>query len=756
MCLVYRIVFWTYIAAISWLNATQINFDGSFGSNQNGTITFLVNPVQTTANSILLETGQNIVIGGFTTNNTGTNLALLAEFTPAGIINPSFGTGGITTTAIGTNTEIFDLDLQNNLSSPSTAPYIVAAGQAYISNVSNLFVARYTPGGILDTSFGSSGFATYTSGNGSTGNSLAVQASDQKIVSAGATILNGIPHAIIARFTASGSLDGTFGSGGIVDIFTGQRSSILDVKIQADGKIVGVGFAADSSTNIEKFLVVRLNSDGSFDNTFGSGGIMVTSVPNSTKDNANSLGFQSSDGKIIVAGNSLINGTINCATITRYNTDGSTDTSYSTSGFFTAPLANSTFSTNIAIQTDNKAVAVGLADTQATIARFTTSGFLDSTFGNGGGIESGISDSTFNAVAIQSDGKIVCTGTVINSALIERFMPNNSNFVAIQSPINGSTVTSTPVVISGTSSQTDCLVTIAIDSTTVGTTSTDSNGNWSFAYSQLSNGSHTITATLTCESSPSINVSDSITITRSTTDTITITSPATGETISTNTPTIIGTSTESNKSVLISIDGTPVGSTTTDSQGSWQFTLSTPLSNGSHTFSAELIFGTSPSTTNTVTVTSFVLANDFAFSYHTGSDVILLANTFQSIIFNNPLVINNDWSFNNSNGQFTCPHTGIYEVAFGLTANATSLTTASVTAQLLLNGSIVSGGGMHVDVDANAQSLPIASRTLINYQANQPLLVQWTASSTNVCLDNAGSGSPSLIASAQITIKRVQ
>src|SRR5262245_25334602 len=133
---------------------------------------------------------------------------------------------------------------------------------------------REVPAGSLDTAFGVGGLATVsftTSPFTDQGMAVALQA-DGKVVVAG-TVANNFG---VARFNADGSLDTSFGSGGLVvtDI-AGGNDLCQGVVIQADGKIVVAGGAANGATGTD-FALVRYNPDGSLDSSFGSGGIVVT------------------------------------------------------------------------------------------------------------------------------------------------------------------------------------------------------------------------------------------------------------------------------------------------------------------------------------------------------------------------------------------------------------------------------------------------------------------------------------------------
>ena len=153
---------------------------------------------------------------------------------------------------------------------------------------------------------------------------------------------------------APGDLDLTFGSGGIV-ITRGSSIRTLDsasaMAIQSDGKIVTVG-RSNSNGPIWDFAVVRYNTDGSLDTSFGGTGIVITRVGNS-HDQANAVAIQA-DGKIVVAGSVYMTyqGSWRFAVV-RYNTDGSLDTSFNGTGQVVTSVGDSGAS-SVAVQLDGK------------------------------------------------------------------------------------------------------------------------------------------------------------------------------------------------------------------------------------------------------------------------------------------------------------------------------------------------------------------------------------------------------------------
>src|SRR3990167_3434132 len=135
---------------------------------------------------------------------------------------------------------------------------------------------------------------------------------------------------VLSIFSASGELDTTFGTGGIVTTIIGSGSFKSDVAysvaIQSDGKIVVTGYNNNANND---FALVRYNTNGSLDTTFNSTGIVTTAI-GSSSDVGRSVAIQS-DGKIVVAGYSY-NGSNNDFALVRYNTDGTLDTTFNSTG----------------------------------------------------------------------------------------------------------------------------------------------------------------------------------------------------------------------------------------------------------------------------------------------------------------------------------------------------------------------------------------------------------------------------------------
>lgn len=208
-------------------------------------------------------------------------------------------------------------------------------------------------------------------------------------------------------FAGDADLDSTFGDGGVSSIYVGTTENLPSkITLQADGKILMCGSSRDNSSSGSygyDVALVRLNSDGSLDTTFGEDGKLTTDIGSShpvyTDDRGSSVLVQP-DNKIIVAGTTRRYTKSNRTSfewymwdllLLRYNADGSVDTDFGTNGQVVIDLngkGNVPEGFNrIALQSDNKIIAVGYtypANNRFLVMRFNTDGSPDTTFGPSG------------------------------------------------------------------------------------------------------------------------------------------------------------------------------------------------------------------------------------------------------------------------------------------------------------------------------------------------------------------------------------
>jgi uncharacterized delta-60 repeat protein len=327
-----------------------------------------------------------------------------------------FGMGGVAITAFPGGWS----DVMQALAVQSDGK-IIAAGGTYNDGDFNFGLARYTPDGLPDTGFGTAGgmASTAFSGSGYV-YCLAVQ-KDGKIIAAGDN-QDFFAEFAMVRYKPNGTIDTTFGTAGKVTTTFGSTDRYATpsaIVLQNDGKIVLAGGVQDfSNTNAAtNFVLARYSSTGALDPTFGSGGKVSTDLGGADGISCMQL---LSDGKFLVAGStgSLVSGAADVA-LARYNPNGSLDTTFGTGGkVITKVTGYDTGASALLLLSGGKFIVAGgeQADLQSgmLVMRYLANGTLDSTFGIGGKVivESGadlVYDGPCGAV-LQSDGKILVAG----------------------------------------------------------------------------------------------------------------------------------------------------------------------------------------------------------------------------------------------------------------------------------------------------------------------------------------------------------
>ncbi len=182
-----------------------------------------------------------------------------------------------------------------------------------------------------------------------------------------------------------------------------------------------------------------------------------------------------------------------------------------------------------------------------------------------------------------ADGEDNCP-TIANANQVDS---NNSGFgdacdVLITTPVNGSTIGTTNVVVSGTTTP-NTVVTILVDGVQVGTATSNAGGVWTFTVPGVSEGVHAVVATASVAGNV---VSDTSSFTVNSQNFIEIATPANNSTVSDATPTIEGT-TVPGATVTVIVDGQPVGTVVANAQGVWTYNVATPLADGAHTVTVE-------------------------------------------------------------------------------------------------------------------------------------------------------------------------
>lgn len=294
---------------------------------------------------------------------------------------------------------------------------IVAAGTAYDGAKYVFALARYNANGSLDTTFDGDGKLTTAMGTGGSGAAGVVVQGNGRIVAVGYAN-NGVRNDFaVARYNANGSLDTTFSADGKLTTSIGTGSYAWAVALQSDGKIVAAGWAVIGAT--AEFALARYTTAGVPDNTFDLDGVLTTAF--GTPAYAHGVVVQA-NGKIVAAGDAVGAALNPDFAVARYNPNGALDTTFSGDGKVLTDFGSIDGATSLALQRDGKIVTAGYSSGISEVfalARYTTSGSLDTTFDGDGKVTTAIGTSydRANAVAIQRNGKIVVAGQTAQSAL---------------------------------------------------------------------------------------------------------------------------------------------------------------------------------------------------------------------------------------------------------------------------------------------------------------------------------------------------
>lgn len=440
----------------------RLNIDGTpdMGFGTEGRVVTDFGAGNEQVSGLALPTGGKIVVAGQSNLDVNTPRGAIAQYNSDGTLDNSFDGDGKVIVSLGRDARLNDVAVQNN------GKIIIAVGVFGASS----FVMRYNPDGTQDSSFGNAGRQNIACGE------LAVQPDDGIICDSsrfpvlratrlnpdgavdsgfgtngtvepqfdntdasissflGAIIvsngrftilgsvgtLSGGSDVAIAQYYNSGSLDTSFDVDGKTTIDFGLGASQANaIAVQADGKIITAGSGFSGALGKNRFLLSRLNPNGSLDNTFGDAGTIIARFPPPCSNcpapspAAVAIGIQP-DGKIVVAGANF--------ELLRFNPDGSADNAFGDAGKVAPRFTENNVSlvaeaSSLILQSDGKAVIGGTISTSGSqydfaVARFNANGSLDTAFGTNGLVRTDFVGKTdvAEALAITTDGKIVAAG----------------------------------------------------------------------------------------------------------------------------------------------------------------------------------------------------------------------------------------------------------------------------------------------------------------------------------------------------------
>ncbi len=402
------------IALVGFLSTGMI--DTSFGM-EGWVSTDSFRGLSTASRGALQADGKLLVVGSTSSIPDGfsggyEHALALARYNVDGSRDTSFGNDGrvVTKYSNGLATEGTDVAVKPDGS-------ILVLGR----KSGSFAVSKYLSDGNLDGSFGNQGIRATSFGSAFDMPKAIAIAPTGKIISVGyahdyAPVFGWLPsHAVISQLNLDGSIDTGFGAEGAIEIQVNDVGTYAtSVVVQEDGKILVAGHSEPSHP---KLFVARFMSDGSLDTSFGEGGIASYGTD---VQFVSDMQVQA-DGKIVVGGTSATGGRY-FATLTRLTANGNLDSTFGDNGVSQVTIGNNDTLFGLAIQSDGKLV-ISTGSNQlprttsneyytAGIARLLSDGSLDSAFGELGSkmLNLGVGQEIGRDALIQQDGKILIIG----------------------------------------------------------------------------------------------------------------------------------------------------------------------------------------------------------------------------------------------------------------------------------------------------------------------------------------------------------
>jgi uncharacterized delta-60 repeat protein len=407
--------------------------DTTFGVNGKVTTTFGVGVTLSEIRDILLQPDGKILACGKTgivANGIFNYELVLVRYLPDGMLDTSFGVNGIVINTQFNECNFVSLILQSN-------GKIIIGGQVQLipNTADKAAMLRYNNDGSLDTTFGSNGVVITTIPNNGGSSSLFAHLktlSDNKILVA---YISAVDDVIVLRYDNNGTIDMTFGLNGIFQLNLGNNTStqsnenVSSIELQSDGKII-LGGGTDVNNvpeNWDSFLV-RVNSDGNIDSSFGTNGVVITDF--NGRDGFSNINII--NDSIIATGYSFGANNTSKIILAKYTNNGTLDSNFGINGKVITQTTSSNMHDIVLdaiLQTDGKIICAGQngrgfnfdggtsQSSDMLLLRYNTNGSLDTTFSPTGYVTTSFDSNIFNAgtaLSIQNDGNIVVGGSTIN------------------------------------------------------------------------------------------------------------------------------------------------------------------------------------------------------------------------------------------------------------------------------------------------------------------------------------------------------
>ena len=369
-------------------------------------------------NEVLIQQDGKIVVCGTGTTASNARDFVIARYTADGILDSSFNQSGfLVIDFFGKNDDCRDMTLQ------SDGKILLTGIATTLTSKRKAGIVRLLNDGSFDESFGTNGIVINPEDNKTEKPGAVIYQEDGSIIVTGSVEPNlGDPICAIFKYNEDGTPDVAFGENGLSTAIVPEGYNPSFGILQEDGKIVTGGFLLGNTT---ESIILRFSPDGVLDSSYGTNGIALIKYFNEDHF-AYSVALQADRKLLVVVG--ITHGGKRDFCVLRYKENGMVDDSFGDNGRVITPLsAGSNTAHAVGVQNDQKILLAGFLSTTPNhnfaIARYTSTGDLDSSFGIGGKVISdfGEDDLSFS-MAIQPDNKIVLAGHIIDDS-------GNSDFI---------------------------------------------------------------------------------------------------------------------------------------------------------------------------------------------------------------------------------------------------------------------------------------------------------------------------------------
>jgi len=374
--------------------------DKSFGNQ--GVVIFSATSQREMAYDVCVQSDGKIVQAGLQ-GDVGTLNFFVARYLEDGSVDTDFGNNGTSLVDFGgIASEVWAIVLQDDgkilLGGSASHPWPVS---------DNFAIARLNTDGTLDLSFGIDGIRSIDVDQGWDWTYGIALQDNGMIILAGDGYTNERRNACAVRFSSDGFLDKGFGSGGIALNPVGtEDDKTKDMALQEDGKVLMCGYIDDGLDN--QTFVIRLNTDGTLDETFGNNGKVTLDIGGN--DDRLFKICVLGDGKILAGGFTQNSSNQNDYLLLRYLSNGTLDNTFGSNGIKMHNFNSTDIVSDMVLQPDGKILIAG-GGFSFELVRCLEDGSLDMSFGTDGRVITQINTNCVNeGIALYDEGSVILSG----------------------------------------------------------------------------------------------------------------------------------------------------------------------------------------------------------------------------------------------------------------------------------------------------------------------------------------------------------